>query len=138
MMQLVPQMRILVCLEPVDFRAGIDGLCRWCRKELRADPFGGAVFVFRNRRGDALKLLSYDGQGFWLCHKRLSVGRYGYWPQRGQEKVAEMLAHELSVLVMGGDPSGTRAAPPWKALRPAPAWEGGGQGEDSDVCEQKS
>lgn len=54
MMQLTPQMRILVAVEPVDFRAGIDGLCRKCRQVLRRDPLGGAVFVFRNRRATAI------------------------------------------------------------------------------------
>ena len=119
MMQLTPQMRILVSVAPVDFRAGIDGMCRLCRTQLEADPLSGAVFVFRNRRGTALKLLCYDGQGFWLCHKRLSVGRYRYWPRQTDARASEMLAHELQVLVMGGDPSGTRAAPPWRALTPA-------------------
>lgn len=119
MMQLTPQMRILVSVAPVDFRAGIDGMCRLCRTQLEAEPLSGAVFVFRNRRGTALKLLCYDGQGFWLCHKRLSVGRYRYWPRQTDARASEMLAHELQVLVMGGDPSGTRAAPPWRALTPA-------------------
>lgn len=119
MMQLTPQMRILVSVAPVDFRAGIDGMCRMCRTQLEADPLSGAVFVFRNRRGTALKLLCYDGQGFWLCHKRLSVGRYRYWPRQTDARASEVLAHELQVLVMGGDPSGTRAAPPWRALKPA-------------------
>ena len=80
MMQLTPQMRILLSVEPADFRAGIDGLCRLCRAELSADPFCGTVFVFRNRRGTALKLLCYDGQGFWLCQKRLSAVRFRHWP----------------------------------------------------------
>jgi transposase len=46
MMQLTPQMRILVSVEPTDFRAGIDGLCRVCRAELSVEPFDGTVFVF--------------------------------------------------------------------------------------------
>jgi transposase len=70
MLQITPQMKILVAVEPADFRRGIDGLARLCQETLQHDPFAGAVFVFRNRRGTALKLLMYDGQGFWLCHKR--------------------------------------------------------------------
>jgi transposase len=116
MMQLMPQMRILLFVDPADFRAGIDGLCRICRAELASDPFSGAVFVFRNRRGTAIKLLCYDGQGFWLCHKRLSAGRFRYWPRRADSAQHELLAHELQVLLMGGDPRGTRAAPPWRPL----------------------
>src|SRR6478609_7419187 len=70
MLQVTAQMKILVAVEPADFRRGIDGLARLCQEALQHDPFGGAVFVFRNRRATAVKLLMYDGQGFWLCHKR--------------------------------------------------------------------
>ena len=66
MLQLTPQSRILLTTEPVDFRKGIDGLAAVCRQKLREQPLSGAVFVFRNRAGTALKLLVYDGQGFWL------------------------------------------------------------------------
>jgi len=76
MLQITPQMKILVAVAPADFRRGIDGLARLCREQLQQDPFTGAVFVFRNRRGTALKVLMYDGQGFWLCHKRLSRGHF--------------------------------------------------------------
>jgi transposase len=120
MMQLTPQMRILVSVEPADFRAGIDGLCRICRDELSADPFSGAVFVFRNRSGTAVKLLCYDGQGFWLCHKRLSAGRFRYWPGRGEAREHELLAHQLAVLLMGGDPERTRAQPRWRPIATTP------------------
>jgi transposase len=72
MIQVAPQMRILVAVEPADFRKGIDGLARLCKEGLKQDPFAGAVFVFRNRRATAVKILVYDGQGFWLCHNHLS------------------------------------------------------------------
>src|SRR5207244_9276335 len=67
MTQVAPQMRILVAIEAQDFRKGIDGLARVCREVLETDPFGGTLFVFRNRRGTALKCLVYDSQGFWLA-----------------------------------------------------------------------
>ena len=76
MIALTPQLRVLVAVAPVDFRAGIDGLAQRVRQVLAAEPMSGALFVFRNRRGTAVKLLAYDGQGFWLCHKRLSQGRF--------------------------------------------------------------
>ena len=64
MLQLTPQSRIFVVIEPVDFRKGIDGLAAVCRQVLGDNPLTGAVYVFRNRAGTALKLLLYDGQGF--------------------------------------------------------------------------
>ena len=81
MIQITPQMRIVAAVEPADFRRGIDGLARLCKDVLRHDPFRGWVFVFRNRSATALKVLVYDGQGFWLCHKRLSSGRFRWWPR---------------------------------------------------------
>jgi transposase len=122
MMQLTPQMRILVSVQPADFRKGIDGLARVCREMLASDPFSGALFVFRNRRSTAIKILAYDGQGFWLCQKRLSEGKFRYWPGRGGEVQHEMLAHQLQVLLVGGDPDGTRAAPQWRRLPRASSW----------------
>jgi hypothetical protein len=73
MLQITPQMRILVCVAPVDFRNGIDGLAQRCKVALGEDPFRGTVFVFRNRRSTAVKVLAYDGQGFWLCQKKLEA-----------------------------------------------------------------
>jgi len=66
MLQLTPQSRIFLATHPVDFRNGIDGLAAMCRQRLGANPLEGAVYVFRNRAGTALKLLLYDGQGYWL------------------------------------------------------------------------
>ena len=98
MIQITPQMRVLVSVAPVDFRRGIDGLAQQCRAALGEDPFTGAVFVFCNRQRTAVKLLVYDGQGFWLCHKRLSKGRFGWWPS-STETAATLQAHELHVLL---------------------------------------
>jgi len=116
MIQVTPQMRVLVAVEPADFRCGVDGLARRCRAVLKADPFSGAVFVFRNRRRTGVKVLVYDGQGFWLCYKRLSAGKYRWWPARAEEAAAVLQAHELQVLLSGGDPSATKAAPMWRKV----------------------
>ena len=116
MIQLTPHMRILVAVEPADFRRGIDGLARLCREELRSDPFLGTVFLFRNRSGTAVKLLVYDGQGFWLCHKRLSKGRFRYWPS-GSEGRRVLPPHQVQLLLAAGDPAATRGVPePWRRL----------------------
>ncbi|MBF8287594.1 MAG: hypothetical protein HW381_702 [Candidatus Rokubacteria bacterium] len=121
MIQLTPHMRILVAVEPQDFRKGIDGLCRICREVLQADPLGGSVFVFRSRRGTSLRVLTYDGRAFWLCHMRLSQGRLRYWPGRKGSARCEVLAHQLQVLLAGGDPEATRAAPLWRPIAMAGA-----------------
>ncbi len=116
MIQITPQMRILVAVEPADFRKGIDGLAGLCRRVLQEDPFSGCVFVFRNRRATAVKILVYDGQGFWLCQKRLSKGRFRWWP--GGDHLCELQARDLQVVLWNGDPSRAQMGPLWRALGP--------------------
>lgn len=117
MIQITPQMRVLVAVEPADFRRGIDGLAALCRAELESDPFSGTVFVFRNRRKSAIKSLVYDGQGFWMCYKRLSKGRFPWWPSAGGQRRSRVLeAHELQVLLSGGDPRETKSAAMWRRV----------------------
>ena len=119
MIQITPQMRLLLAVEPVDFRKGIDGLVQVCRQSLKLDPLAGALFVFSNRRRQALKILVYDGQGFWLCQKRMSQGQFRHWPQSASgEAGTQLLAHELSVLLAGGNPSASQAAPQWRRVTP--------------------
>lgn len=115
MIQVTPHMRILVAVEPVDFRAGIDGLAAVCRQRLEADPFSGAMFIFGNRKRTAIRILVYDGQGFWLCSKRLSSGRFGFWPG-AQTPTRALQACELQVLLMAGNPAQAGAAPAWRPL----------------------
>jgi len=115
MIQVTPQMRILVAVNPADFRKGIDGLAQLCRGVLSSDPFSGTVFVFRNRRATAMKLLVYDGQGYWLMQKRLSKGKFRFWPSCDGEKTT-LEAHELQVLLRAGNPESAAAPEPWKRL----------------------
>jgi transposase len=119
MIQIAPQMKILVAVEPADFRKGIDGLAQVCKEVLKHDPFGGQVFVFRNRPATALKVLVYDGQGFWLCHKRLSSGRFRWWPTHGTAAAKTLAAHQLHVLFSAGNPEAVQTASPWRSVGPA-------------------
>ncbi len=116
MIQITPHMRILVSIEPVDFRKGIDGLAGICRRILKSDPFSGYVFVFRNRSATAVKILIYDGQGFWLCQKRLSKGKFKWWPRNSDAVVNQLAAHELHLLLSNGNPANSEVAPDWKRI----------------------
>lgn len=118
MLQITPQMKILVAVAPADFRRGIDALARLCQETLQHDPFVGTVFVFRDRRGTSLKVLMYDGQGFWLCQKRLSQGRFPWWPSAAEGNAQRLAAHELSVLLAAGNPMQTGAAADWRPVGP--------------------
>jgi transposase len=111
-------MRLLLALEPVDFRKGIDGLVAICRQKLAADPMAGALFVFANRRRQALKLLCYDGQGYWLCQKRLSSGRFSWWPSPGEQSTLVLDVHQLQMLLWNGNPASAQTAPMWRAIVP--------------------
>jgi len=108
MIQLTRHMRILVAIEPADFRKGIQ------------DPFTGTVFVFRNRRATAIKIIGYDGQGFWLCQKRLSKGRFAHWPVNTSERTDVLEAHQLAVLLSGGNPALAQGVESWRPLRGFP------------------
>lgn len=111
-----PTMRILVAVEPADFRKGIDGLAALCRQQLEEDPLSGCAFVFRNRPGTAVKILLYDGQGFWLCQKRLSQGRFAYWPSADSTSCT-LETHQLQVLLAGGDPEAAIGVPLWRPVK---------------------
>jgi hypothetical protein len=101
--QITAHMRILVATVPVDFRKGIDGLAAVCRRTLQSDPFSGALFVFVNRSRKALRILVYDGQGFWLCHKRLSRGRFA-WNFSSANGVRDLAAVQLQELLWNAEP----------------------------------
>jgi transposase len=112
--QIAPQMRILVAVEAVDGRKGIDSLARLCQEKLREDPFSGCLFVFRSRRGTSIRILTYDGQGFWLAQKRLSKGRFVWWPS-GKEPTRRLQAHQVQLLLAAGNPE-VAAALVWRGV----------------------
>ena len=115
MLQLTPQSRLFVATEPVDFRKGIDSLGAVCRQRLGDNPLEGAVYVFRNRAGTALKLLLYDGQGSWMMLKRLSQGPFAWWPHRADARVP-LSARERILVLWNGHPERAQMAQDWRRV----------------------
>jgi transposase len=93
--------RVLVATKPVDFRKGAEGLAALVRETMAADPFSGAVYVFRAKRADRIKLIFWDGTGVGLMAKRLEDGEFR-WP-KVQDGVLRLTAAQLSVLLEGLD-----------------------------------
>ena len=98
MLQITPQHRLLFSIASVDFRSGIDGLGSLCRKTLETDPFTGVIFIFTNKKRTSVKLLVYDGTGFWLCQKRLSSGKLKWWPSTSKE-ASDLRSIELAIML---------------------------------------
>ncbi len=114
MIQLTAHMRIFVAKDAVDFRKGIDGMAAVCRHVLREDPLSGSVFVFRARSATMVRILVYDGQGFWLMTKRLSKGRFPAWREFDAQAAHRLVqAHALQLLLAGGA---------WEKLPRAEMW----------------
>lgn len=115
MIQLTPQQRFFLAVEPIDFRNGMNGLVALCKYKLQQEPMCGAWFVFTNRKRTAVKLLVYDGQGFWLCMKRFSSGRMPWWPtDAGLSQ--PISAQHLVLLLHQGDPTATTIPPDWRRV----------------------
>lgn len=80
MLKITDQSRIMIGTERVDFRKGLDGFVALCQNQMQANPRDGSFFVFRNRAKTMVRVLVYDGTGYWLATKRLSSGRFNSWP----------------------------------------------------------
>jgi transposase len=115
MIQITPQQRFFLGVDPIDFRRGIDGIVNICKVKLVSDPMNGAWFVFSNRKRTAVKLLVYDGQGYWLCMKRFSQGKLAWWP-KSTCSIETITAQHLQVLLYQGDPTKTTIPPDWKRI----------------------
>ncbi len=107
--------RIWVCLQPQDGRKGIDGLAGVVTARLQRDPLSGDLFVFRNRRGDRLKVLAWQGDGFALYLRRLERGTFSF-PAGDAPEVA-VTATELAMILGGIDLGSARRRPRYE--RPA-------------------
>ncbi len=93
--------RILLATKPVDFRKGAEGLAALVRETMGADPFSGAVYVFRAKRADRIKLVYFDGTGVCLLAKRLEDGKF-CWPAI-TDGVVRLTAAQLQALLEGLD-----------------------------------
>lgn len=113
MLQISPKHKIFIGINPIDFRKGIDGIIGYCKYRLQQDPLNGHIFVFRNRRLKSIKILSYDGQGFWLCTKRLSNGKFKWWPNTKEEAMS-LSVIQLQNLIWNEEP--TPSIDPWRAI----------------------
>ena len=118
MLQITPHQTILLGIKPVDFRKGIDGLAALCQTQFGQDPFSGKLFVFTNRGKTSVKIIVYDGQGYWLCQKRFSQGKLAWWPTANQTSSQEILANHLHILLAQGIPDGAQIPEDWKRIKP--------------------
>ena len=103
--------RILVARDPVDFRKQLDGLAAVCEVQLREQPLDGTLFVFRNRRKTAVKLLIWTHGGFLMAYKKLEQGRFA-WPDLDEDR-GTITPAELAALMEGLDLSGARKLRRW-------------------------
>jgi transposase len=99
------QQRIFLAIAPIDFRKGIDGLQAFCRNSLSQDAFSGTVFIFCSKARTSVKLLYYDGNGFWLCQKRFSKGTLAFWPKSAKD-AARLRPGEVNIILSQGNPMG--------------------------------
>jgi transposase len=115
MIQLTPQHKIFICLEPIDFRKGIDGIASICKNQMDIDPFSGIVCAFTNKRRIMVRLLIYDGTGFWLCSKRFSEGKLKWWPATSEQ--AELVTPiQLQIILQQSDPRLVKLKSNWRKL----------------------
>lgn len=110
-----PTVRIFLAAEPADMRKGFDGLAAIVTSALQLDPLSGHLFVFRNRRGDRLKILWWDRDGYSIWMKRLEVGTFRFPPPRGDR--VEVTPAEMAAILEGIDLEHARRRP--RYTRPA-------------------
>lgn len=102
MLQIPPQVKIFVALQPTDMRRGFPGLTGQVIQTLKKDPLSGHLFLFRNRRRDRLKILYWDGDGYAIYYKQLSRGTFELpEPQDKSAASIQIRASELSMLLDG-------------------------------------
>ena len=106
MLRLPPAVRIFLCRVPVDMRRSFDGLAAMAEQVMREDPLSGHLFVFRGRRGDRVKILYWDRDGYALWYKRLETGVFRFPPDPAQS--SEISAADLGLILEGIDPGSVK------------------------------
>jgi transposase len=101
MLNLTCTTRIYVYATAVDMRKGVDGLSGIVRGEFGADPTDGSLFVFINRRRDRMKILHFDGGGFWLHYRLLEAGTFEELQQSDQSCCLIIDGTQLAMLLSG-------------------------------------
>lgn len=92
--------RVYLACGKTDMRKNINGLAAIVEGSFKLDPFGEALFVFCNRKRDRVKILEWDGDGFWLHFKRLEKGHFR-WPELGEDATMTLNCEELNILLGG-------------------------------------
>lgn len=103
MLSLPLPVRIYLCTSPVDLRKSFDGLAQLVREFLTIDPLSGHLFVFRNKRGDRLKLLYWERGGYTIIYKRLEIGVFRFPAAAGDDHGVEIHAADLTMILDGVD-----------------------------------
>jgi len=103
--------RIWLAVEPTDMRCGFDRLAERVRAVIGQDPLSGHLFLFRSRRGDRLKILHWDQDGFVLWYKRLEVGVFKLPQANEGARSVELRASELAMVLDGIDVSKLKRVP---------------------------
>lgn len=118
MLSLPASVKIFLYVPPADMRRGYDGLAQLAREQVRQDPLSGHLFVFRNRRGDRIKILYWDRDGYALWQKRLEAGTFRF-PVADAGSVT-VSAAELAMILEGIDLASARRRPRYQRPQPAP------------------
>ena len=106
MLSIPPTVPIFLYTRPADLRKGFDGLSGIVRQEFRSDPLDGSLFLFVNRRRDRLKILHFDGTGYWLYYKLLEAGTFEVIASEGT--CARLDSTQLAMLLGGVSLAGAK------------------------------
>jgi transposase len=107
---------IFVCHLPVSFGCGIDGMIRYCKIILNKEPLSSAYFMYVNKGKEQIRVLWYDGQGFLLCTKRSSQGRFSNWPKNTEELYSTFSFIDAQIIFTGANLKQVKSKNIWKKI----------------------